>query len=175
MKARAFSVAVAVVMWVSLSTPFLSCGDKFFVPIRGTRSQRPGLPRQSAAILIYDSGSELHKGLKGGSAFEILKKAGFQPTSAGTRSDFDRELNRGGWDAVLVSLEDAQALSERLGALADRPAVVPVTLNASDATVQQARKTYPVVLRVPAKDNAFLSAIDKAVEQRSKSRKALSK
>lgn len=151
----------------------LACGDKFLVPNRGSRSQRPGAPRESAVILIYDSGSELRNAFKKGSAVDRLTKAGFRPTLVNTRSEFEQQLRDRRWDAVLVSPPDALAVSDRLRGTAHPPVVIPVTLDATDAVVKQMRKQYPVVLRVPAKDDAFLWAIDKALEHKPKSPKAL--
>jgi hypothetical protein len=43
----------------------LACGDKFLVPNRGSRSQRPGMPRDHEKILVFDFGGDLQRGLKG--------------------------------------------------------------------------------------------------------------
>lgn len=173
MKKRVHAMVLTFVILGNFGSLLFACGDKFLVPNRGSRSQRPGAPRESAAILIYDSGLELRNGFKNGSASEALTKAGFRPTLVNTRSEFEQQLRDGRWDAVLVSLPDAQAVTDRLRGTAHPPVVIPVTLDASDAVVKQTRKQYPVVLRVPAKDNAFLSAIDRALEHKPKSQKTL--
>ena len=173
MKKRLHATVLAFMILGNCGNLLLACGDKFLVPNRGSRSQRPGVPRESAAILIYDSGSELRDGFKKGSAGDTLTKAGFRPTLVNTRSEFEQQLRDGRWDAVLVSLPDAKAVSDRLRGTEHPPVVIPVTLNATDEVVKQTRKQYPVVLRVPAKDDAFLSAIDKALEHKPKSPKTL--
>ena len=49
-----------LLVFVGFGELLLACGEKFMIPSIGSRLQRP---RQAAAILIYDSGEQLRKGL----------------------------------------------------------------------------------------------------------------
>jgi hypothetical protein len=72
-------------------------------------------------------------------------------------------LSRGGWDLVLVGMADAQAVSQRVKSYA---VVLPVVLTAED--LKQTRKQFPVVLKGPAKREAFLEVISDALASRPK-------
>lgn len=171
MKNRLHKAVLTFLFVVNCGSLLLACGDKFIVPIRGSRSQRSAAPRDPAAILIYDSGSELRRGLAGSSVSNTLSKAGFRPTIVATANEFERELEQGLWDVVIVGITDAPFVSSRLRGDARAPLVIAVLFNPTDAQVKESRKQYPVI-RVPAKNQAFLSAIDKALEHRPKSAKS---
>jgi DNA-binding NtrC family response regulator len=171
MMTKRCAVVFALLLLGNSSGVFLACGDKFLVPNRGSRSQRPSA--RSAAILIYDSGSDLKKGFAGDSAAEILRKAGFRPATAATSQEFEQQLAATRWDAVLTGIGTAPALSARLNGNPQAPVVIPVAFEATEAQLKEKRQQYSVVLRVPAKNKAFLSAIDKALDQSTKIAKSL--
>src|SRR4051794_21186582 len=51
---------VAIVVCALVSPAALACGDKFLVPIRGTRFERAPARRQPASVLVYaGTGSRL--------------------------------------------------------------------------------------------------------------------
>ena len=79
------------------------------------------------------------------------------------RAQFEAMLSRGGWDLVLVGMADAQAVSQRVKSYA---VVLPVVLTAED--LKQTRKQFPVVLKGPAKSEAFLEVIADALASRPK-------
>jgi hypothetical protein len=168
MKTRLCVVLVALVTLVISAELLIACGEKFLVPNRGSRSQRPGAPRNPAGILIYDTGSELQKAFKGTSLKDTLSKAGFRPIAATTGDEFNTQLRAGGIDAVLVGIAEASTVSGRIRGNGQSAVVIPVTFQATDAQVKESRKQFPVVLRLPAKDKAFLAAIDKALEHKPK-------
>jgi hypothetical protein len=171
-KKRLHRAMITFLLFVNCGSLLLACGDKFIVPTRGSRSQRPAAPRSPAAVLIYDSGSDLQRGLAGSSVSDTLSKAGFRPTIVATANEFERELRQGPWDAVIVGIADAPFVSSRLRDDARTPVVIAVLFNPTDAQVKESRKQYRL-LRLPAKNQAFLSAIDKALEHRPKSAKSL--
>ena len=155
-----------ILLTVASSSVLLACGDKFFVSNRGTRFQRAAAPRERAAILIYTSpAAELSKVVAGGAVDDTLRKAGHRPTTVATSNEFEKALDGGAWDLVLVSLSDAQGVSKRLPS---DVAVVPVFFNATTAELVQARKQFKVVLKAPAKSQSLLEAIDDALAHRSK-------
>jgi hypothetical protein len=88
---------------------------------------------------------------------------GYRPTLVANAADFEAMLSRGGWDLVLVGMADAQAVSQRMKSYA---VVLPVVLTAGD--LKQTRKQFPVVLKGPAKSEAFLEVIADALASRPK-------
>jgi DNA-binding NtrC family response regulator len=142
-----------------------ACGDKFLVPNRGSRSQLPTIPRNHEKILVFDSGQELQRGLKG-TVLEALTKAGFSPSIAAKREELIKQLTGSRFDAVLVSIDDAPFVSDQLLGKVNGPVVIPVAFNMTDAEAKATRKLYPVVLRIPARNDAIFSVIDKALAQR---------
>jgi hypothetical protein len=164
MQARA-SIAILVLLAGLGSIDLLpGCGDKFLVSSRGTRYQRAPVAHGPSAILIYTNpSSEVPKALANVSVSSTLTRAGYRPTLAGTAAEFEAMLSRGGWDLVLVGMADAQAVSQRVKSNA---AVLPVVLTAED--LKQTRKQYPVVLKGPTKNEAFLETIADALASRPK-------
>jgi len=157
-------ILISTTVCTSLS-PVLGCGDKFLVVSRGTRFQRAPVTRSPAAILIYTNPtSEARKALAGVAVDATLRQAGYRPTMVDSAAAFESALGRGGWDLVLVGLADAEAVSKR----SKNVGVLPVVVNPTSAELQQTRKLYPVVLKVPAKGPAVLEAVDDALTARSK-------
>ena len=150
--AAVFSVFVLV----GFGDLLLACGVKFMIPSIGSRLQRP---RNAAAILIYDSGEQLRKGLAS-SPEKVFREAGFRPTMVTTLAELEQKAKSDKWDAILIGAADAESVRS----LVDAPLFVPVVLDATDAQVKELRSRFPVVLRLPAKTNAFMSAVDKALE-----------
>ena len=165
MTKRLCAIGLALLTVAHSSDVLLACGDKFLVSNRGTRFQRAAARREPAAILIYTNpGSHL---LAGEPVDATLQKAGYRPTTVETSGEFEKAMNRGGWDLVLVSAENAQAVSKRLPG---NVVVVPFFFNATNTESKQIRKQYKVVLKAPAKSQSFLEAIDEALAQRPKPR-----
>ena len=165
MTKRLCAVGLALLTVAHSSDVLLACGDKYLVSIRGTRFQRAAARREPAAILIYTNpGSQL---LAGVPVDATLEKAGYRPTTVETSGEFEKAINRGGWDLVLASVENAQAASKRLPG---DVAVVPFVFNSTNAEFKQIRKQYKVVLKAPVKSQSLLEAIDEALAQRPKPR-----
>ena len=167
MKKRLCAACLLLLIGLTSADLLLACGDKFLVSSRGTRYQKAPIKRQPHTILIWaNPASELPKGLAGVPVDETLRKVGYRPTTVTTSADFDRALNNGEWDLVIVGAADAQAVSSRLRS--NSPILLPVALNLTDSQMKQAKTKYDVVLRGPVKRASFLSAVDEALAQRSK-------
>jgi hypothetical protein len=108
----------------------------------------------------------LARGLAGVSVDDTLRKAGYQPTTVSSPADFESALTRGGWDLVILGLNDASVVAKRLSGNA--PMLLPVALNATDHELKQAKTEYPVILKGPAKKDSFLTAVDQALAHRTK-------
>lgn len=145
----------------------IACGDKFLIVSRGTRFQRASI-RTPASILVYaDPASNLPKALANVSVDATLRKAGYKPTTVTSAAEFDAALGRGGWDLVLVDVAQSSIVSSRVrGAAA--PMVLPVVYNAGGTGLAQAKKQFPLVLKSPTKNQAFLDTIDEALALQTK-------
>ena len=165
MKQRLLPILVAISLFSS--GVFLACGDKFLVSSRGTRYEKAPAKRDPSAILIWSNPqSELPKGLASVAVNETLSRVGYRPTTVSTLADFEKALNRGGWDLVILGVTDASAVSKRLPP--DPPVLLPVVFQPTDRQMKEARAAYEVVLKGPAKRDSFLSAVDEALAHRTR-------
>jgi hypothetical protein len=167
MKTRVVAAALLVLAGTGPSQPLLACGEKFLMGSRGSRFQRPGPVRTSAAILVYANPAlNLPKALANVPFDDTLRKAGYRPTVVSSADAFDNALGRGGWDLVLVDVADSPAVSSRAQG-ANAPIVLPVMFNATSAELAAAKKQHQRILKAPTKNQAFLEAIDDALALRS--------
>ena len=161
---------LAVMLLTGIASNVLGCGDKFLVFSRGTRYQRAPVSRESSAILIYlDPLSDVSKGLADVPVDAILRKAGYRPTMVETAGEFDRALQEGGWDLVLVATADAPAVAQRVKNLG----ILPVAFKPTPAELKQTRKLFPVVLQAPTKSQTLVDAVDQALASRPKSQQRI--
>jgi hypothetical protein len=159
---------------VTSGADLLACGDKFLIVSRGTRFQRASAVRPPANILVYTNPtSTLPKALEKAAVDETLRKAGYRPTSVSQASELDAAIKKGGWDVIVTDLADSPAVRGRVQGK-DAPMVLPVVLNATGTQLAQAKKDYQRVVKGPVKSQAFLEAIDDAVELRIKLRATVS-
>lgn len=146
---------------IAAGEPLFACGEKFRVGTRLTRFQQPPRARAAASILIY-ANPALSKALAGVPVDQVLRKAGYKPTSVTTPKEFQAALDRGGWDVVLVDLGDSGAAIAR-SPVANASVVVPVIFNASKAELAAAKKQHPHALKGPIKSQSLVDAIDDAL------------
>jgi hypothetical protein len=169
MKLRLAAAAFVLIACTGANGSLLACGDKFLVVSRGTRYKHANAPRTPAVILIYaNPASNLPKALANLPVDTTLRKAGYQPTSVESAEDFDKALEHGKWDLILVDESDGQSVLGRIKAGAAAPVVLPVYYKATSAELKQAKKLYPQVLESPTKSQAFLDTIDDALASRPK-------
>ena len=171
MKARSMFAGLLLLYGAPTSEPLLACGDKFLVVGRGTRFQRASVPRAPAAILIYaNPASNLPSALDNVPVETTLRKAGYRPTSVVTSDELEMALRQGGWDLILVDVNEDETVSRRVRG-DNAPVVLPVVYNPTNAQWKQAKQQYPSVLRSPTKTQVFLDTIDEALSSRSASAK----
>jgi hypothetical protein len=149
-----------------VGTDLLACGDKFLVVSRGTRFERAPLARQNVGVLLYaNPASDVSKTLAILSVEATLRKAGYRPLSVSDLNQFDKALREGSWELVVVDLADAPAASARVeGKRA--PLVLPVAINSTRAALMEAKRRYSGVINSPTRGQAFVDAIDDAIELR---------
>jgi hypothetical protein len=146
-----FVVLIATVgVW--MGGDLLACGDKFLVTGRGTRFQRPKNARAASVLIYANPSSGLPAALKNVAVDSVLKHEGHRSTTVETFDQLSAILTGGRFDVVVAASSVAADVERLLGAAPDRAVVL--------------------ALDAPPKEGSLLKAIDKAVEQRDKARKA---
>jgi CheY-like chemotaxis protein len=162
---RLFASVLLTIGALGAWTDVQACGDKFLVPTRGTRFQRPP---EAAAILVYANSAVVPASVNNAAIDSMLRKAGYRPTSVNNAADFDKALGQGKWDLVLVDLSDGPSVRSRL--FGDRaPTQLPVGQNLSSSQLTEARRHYTRVVAMPAKSRALLDVVDEALAARRES------
>jgi hypothetical protein len=157
-------VTVLLLGMIGAGEPLFACGEKFRVASRLTRFQQPPRARTAAAILIY-ANPALSKALANVPVDDILRKAGYQPTSVTSQKEFLAALDRGGWNLVLLDVGDSGAAIAR-SPVANAPVVLPVVFKASKAELDAAKKQHPHLLNGPVKGQSLVDAIDDALDDK---------
>jgi len=152
MKHRLGFVMVAAVVGIWLAPDLLACGEKFLVAGRGTRYQRPKNARAASVLIYANPSSGLPTALKNVKIESVLKHEGHRSTTVETLEQLSTILAGGRFDVVLAASGVTADVERLLGGGPNRAVVVG--------------------LDSPPKEASLLRAIDKAVEQHDKARKA---
>ena len=168
MTKRILATALLTITTLGAWSDVQACGDKFLVPTRGTRFQRPPSLREPAAILVYANSAVVPASVSNAALDSMLRKAGYRPTSVNNVADFDKALGQGKWDLVLVDLADGPSVSSRLHG-DSAPVLLPVAQNLSSSQLTEARRHYTRVVAMPAKSRALLDVVDEALAERRES------
>ena len=156
--------AVLVILCAAASaSDLLACGDKYFVPTRDIRFNKPSFARQDVAVLVYASNmSELSRVMNKQGVEATLQKAGYPLTVVRTDPELTTALARRNWDLVVVDAAEVTRVdsSRKSGA-----AVLPVNSTLSGEQQKLARQQYPALVKAPKNAGAFLEMIDAAVER----------
>ena len=168
MRTRLLAATLVTITALGASADIQACGDKFLVPTRGTRFQRPPEVRESAAILVYANSAVVPASVANAALDSMLRKAGYRPTSVNSLADFDKAVGQGRWDLVLVDLADGPSVSSRFQG-DSAPVLLPVAQNLSSSQLIEARKRYARVVAMPAKSRALIEVVDDALAHRRES------
>lgn len=152
MKHRIGFVVLAATVGIWLAPDLLACGEKFLVAGRGTRYQRPKNARAASVLIYANPSSGLPTALKNVKVESVLKHEGHRSTTVETLEQLSTILAGGRFDVVLAASSVTADVERLLGGGPDRAVVVGV-----DSAPKEA---------------SLLKAIDKAVEQHDKARKA---
>jgi hypothetical protein len=145
-------VVLAATVGIWLAPDLLACGEKFLVAGRGTRYQRPKTARAASVLIYANPSSGLPTALKNVKVESVLKHEGHRSTTVETLEQLSTILAGGRFDVVLAASSVTADVERLLGGGPDRAVVVGV-----DSAPKEA---------------SLLKAIDKAVEQHDKARKA---
>jgi hypothetical protein len=163
MRMRLVAAGFMVLAGGCVSADLLACGDKFLVLSRGTRFERAPVARQNVGILLFaNPSSRLPDAIQRMSVEATLRKAGYRPLSVVTADEFERALQAGGWDLILLDLADAPAAASRVAG-PGAPEIVPVAVGVSNDALSRARKQYARVIASPTNGQAFVDALDRVV------------
>ena len=163
MRHQLTAAALVILCGAGSAPDLLACGDKYIVPIRGTRFDRPSLPRDASILLFASDASDLSRVINKLSLATTFQKAGYRLTMVRSDADFTSALARGSWDLVLVDTADRPRIGDR-GRDASGPAVLPVSYAGGDQ-LKLARQDYPALVKAPKNSRAFLDMIDTALEK----------
>ena len=164
MKASVIAVCAVLSFAAGFARDLQACGDKYIVPTRATRFERPPVPRQAAEVLFLVSpGTELSTTLASGSIISALQKAGVRPTVVDRTEEFASALKQGPWKIIVIDFGNLRMISNSDSAsVAGR--VVPVSYTLTSDQWKSAKRQYPAILRAPKKAGSFLDGIDAALE-----------
>lgn len=173
---RLLAAAIVFAVIAPAAAPALSaCGDKFLVPIRGTRFQRAPGPRPPASILVVaNPASGLSEALKNIDVEAVLKKVGYRPSVVADASALTQALDRGGWDVILAAGRDVDVLQARTYDAAP-PVILPVLHDPTKAELAKAKTECALVVKAPTKNQSLLDAVDEAVDFHARAARAKSK
>jgi len=143
---------VMVIVGICLAPDLFACGEKFLVAGRGTRYQRPKNARAASVLIYANPSSGLPAALRGVPVESVLKHEGHRSTTVETLEQLSTILDGGRFDVVLAASRVTVDVEKLLGSSPDRAVVVGI--------------------ESPANEGSLLRAIDKAVEQHDKARKA---
>ena len=152
MKHRLGFVVMAATVGLWFAPDLFACGEKFLVAGRGTRYQRPKNARAASVLIYANPSSGLPATLKNAKVESVLKHEGHRSTTVETLEQLSTILAGGRFDVVLAASSVTADVERLLGAGPDRAVVLGVDS--------------------PPKEGSLLRAIDKAVEQHDKARKA---
>lgn len=141
-----------------------ACGDKLLVI--GRRVKRVPLSKHPASVLLYlRPGSTLPAAATEMHLETTLRQAGHTVSSVDGADELRRQLAAGGYDFVLTDLADAAPVAVEASAAPGVPGIIPVAYKAPAAELRHSRSTYAVVIQA-GKSRSYLSALDKAMQQR---------
>lgn len=153
------------------TAPLLACGDKFLLPVRGSRFQQAPPDRIPATILLYaNPATRLPASLKRLSIDGALRKVGYHPTTVASAEAFERAINESTWDVVMIDIRDRGSLPAHLRGRAGT-VVLPIAENAARDEIMAAQTQYPRVLKSPSRTQAFVDAVDDALSSRQRAPK----
>lgn len=167
MTKRLVVLLAVIAAFVCVSKSAVACGDKFLVIGRGLRYERAYAAEHPGSILLY-------RDLKGDDAKagedleKALKKAGHKVQSVGDEATLDATLKSSRFDLVVLSLNNATMLEQKIIESPSRPAVLPVIYNRTGNELAAAGKQYDCILKASGKNTDALKVVDAAMAEKMK-------
>jgi hypothetical protein len=144
-----------------------ACGDKLML-VMGIRGSQMKLSRPAAILGYTRPDTPSSKLIRELQLQAVAKKSGHRFEFVDDLSKLDIAVRGGKYDLVVADISLANEVSERLGATASRPVVLPVAVNAAKAEQSAAQKRFHCLLRLPGGPDQYLDAIDQALQWKTK-------
>ncbi len=142
----------------------IACGDKFVMVSRGTRFQRP-VTRTPAAVLIYaNAPSASSAALADVTLATALRKVGYDTTTVTSAAALESALTQKQWNLIVADVGELESISA-LPKTGKHPVPLPVVSEAADVDLKRLKKVHRRILKVPARSQAFVDAVDAALVQ----------
>lgn len=156
------------VMLLASTTVALACGDKLMLLVGSARFGQVYGSSRPASILAYThANSAVAAVIQDLEHQPALRKAGYKLHVVKDSTELEEALKAGRYDVLLVDLGDAQGLIERARSAPSRPTLLPVIAKSSKPEAAVGI-TFRSTLKTPDSSRHYLSAIDQALQARSK-------
>lgn len=155
----------------ALSTVAFACGDKLMLSLGNVRYGQVNGSAHPAVILAYTPrNSPVADVVKELELQSPAKRAGVTFYSLDDPARLDEALKSQKYDLLLVDAGDADSLERQVQSDASKTLVLPVVYQSSKAASAEAEKKFHCVLTAPSSAGRYLSAIDRAMEVKEKTR-----
>lgn len=155
------SLICGIVLCAVTQSP--ACGDKVLALGRAVKLRY--LSAHTTSILVYArAGSPAAAALSDPKLQSSLKQSSKTLKYVTSEVELDEALDHAKYDLVLADAGDAAPTEQKLQAINSHTVVVPVLNAGTKAEASTLAKQYHVVLKTPGKPNSYLSALDEAME-----------
>jgi hypothetical protein len=167
MDRRVLVVASTVACVLALGQGVASaCGDKFVLIGGGARVHRSKFP--SRVLVFMNPASRVPAAEKEFHVEATLAAAGHKAKVVESQAEVQKALASGDYDVVLADFADVPELRARCGAIASKPAVLPLLYKPTAAEISAAEKEANCAVRTSKKSSDLLAVIDETMKDRRK-------
>lgn len=164
---RMAAMAVISAAVLLSGTVALACGDKLLAVGHGVRFQHAYAERE-ANLLIYSAGAPNGADLGSAKLQTTLRHAGHKLQIVEGGPQLDEALKSGKVDVVLVDFADLGAIARVLQSAPSKPVVLPILFKPSKAELAAVQREYKFLVKAPADETQYLTAINEAMKSRPK-------
>ena len=167
MSRRVLVIAAAVAGVLALGQGVASgCGDKFVMLGGGARINRSKYP--SRVLVFMNPASRVPAAEKEFHVEATLTAAGHKAKVVESEAEVQKALETGKYDLVLADVTDVPELRKQCGAIASKPAVLPLLYKPTPEELSAAEKEANCNVRPSKKSSDLLAVIDETMKDRSK-------
>src|SRR5213593_4322323 len=142
------------------------CGDKFVLIGGGARVNRSKFP--SRVLVFMNPASRVPAAEKEFHVEATLTAAGHRAKVVESGAEVQKALETGKYDLVLADVADVPELRKQCGAIASKPAVLPLLYKPTAAELSAAEKEANCLVRPSRKSSDLLAVIDETMQDRQK-------
>ncbi len=142
------------------------CGDKFVLVSGAARVNRSKFP--SRVLVFMNPASRVPAAEKEFHVEATLTAAGHRAKVVESEAEVQKALETGKYDLVLADVADVPELRKQCGAIASKPAVLPLLYKPTAAELSAAEKEANCLVRPSKKASDLLAVIDETMKDRSK-------